>query len=97
MGLGRRLHLKDWNGTVVIEILVGESFLVWPDSSFLRLGPLIFQADARRDQSRLAACLAATRRGLAFTDPSTTAGLVGPRLGSLLRRRQLVVDRPDEG
>jgi hypothetical protein len=26
-----------------------ESFLVWLDSSFLRLGPLIFQAGARRE------------------------------------------------
>ena len=76
-----------------------ESFLVWLDSSFLRLGPAYFPSRRAQAQSRLAA----VRRlpaGLALTELSTTADLMGPRLGFLLAacfRRELAVDGPDEG
>jgi hypothetical protein len=43
------LQWKSWNGELSFcDLYTDQSFLVWLDSSFLRLGPLIFQADARR-------------------------------------------------
>ena len=43
------LQWKNWDGELSLcALYTDHSFLVWLDSSFLRLGPLIFQADARR-------------------------------------------------
>jgi hypothetical protein len=43
------LQWKNWDGELSLcALYTDQSFLVWLDSSFLRLGPLIFPADARR-------------------------------------------------
>ena len=57
------LQWKNWDGELsLLDLYTDQRFLVWLDSSFLRLGPLNFPCRRAQDHSRLAARSAATRR-----------------------------------